>query len=112
PTAAIGTWQDRVGTPPRCTVQAPHWPMPQPYLVPMSPIVSRSTQSSGVSGSTSTSWDCPFTETATMLILTRGLPATQCLESRVTCGQDTPLQSKDELRSLPPWDWRASRVLK
>jgi hypothetical protein len=73
PTFEIGTWHDRVGTPARCTVQAPHWPMPQPYLVPTRPIVSRKTQSNGVSGSTSTSWDCPFTERATMLILSRAV---------------------------------------
>src|SRR5215468_9121555 len=34
--------------------------MPQPYLVPVRPKVSRSTQSSGVSGSTSTSRVCPL----------------------------------------------------
>ena len=39
---------------PSCTVQAPHCAMPQPYLVPVMPSVSRSTHSSGVSGSTST----------------------------------------------------------
>ena len=49
-----GTWQERVATPLMCTVQAPHWAMPQPYLVPVKPIVSRMTQSSGVSDSTST----------------------------------------------------------
>ena len=34
---------------------------PQPYLVPVSPMASRSTHSNGVSGSTSTRWVCPFT---------------------------------------------------
>jgi hypothetical protein len=33
--------------------QAPHCAMPQPYLVPVSPISSRMTQSKGVSGSMS-----------------------------------------------------------
>ena len=33
-----------------CTVQAPHWATPQPYLVPVSPCASRITHSSGVSG--------------------------------------------------------------
>src|SRR5205823_14165921 len=55
PTARLtGTEQDRTARPPTSTVQAPHWPIPQPYLVPVSPIVSRRTHSSGVSGSTST----------------------------------------------------------
>ena len=34
PTAETGVRQERTGLPFRCTVQAPHWPMPQPYLVP------------------------------------------------------------------------------
>src|SRR5262245_3049189 len=60
-TAEIGVMQDRIASPSRCTVQAPHWAMPQPNLVPVRPSVSRSTQSSGVSGATSTDWAFPFT---------------------------------------------------
>src|SRR4051812_12793118 len=52
--------QDRVATPSTCTVQAPHWAMPQPNLVPVMPSTSRSTQSSGVSSSTSTLWVLPL----------------------------------------------------
>ena len=37
-----------------CTVQAPHCAMPQPYFVPVMPMLSRITHSSGVSGSMST----------------------------------------------------------
>jgi hypothetical protein len=48
PTVDTGFMPARVGTPLRCTVQAP-----QPNLVPTRPSVSRSTQSSGVSGVTS-----------------------------------------------------------
>src|SRR5262249_58556593 len=56
PSASLtGTHHERIATPSMCTVQAPHWAMPQPYLVPVSPIVSRNTHSSGVLGSTS-SW--------------------------------------------------------
>src|SRR6516225_7749826 len=55
PSAALtGTEHERMATPSMCTVQAPHWAMPQPYLVPVRPIVSRNTHSSGVLGSTST----------------------------------------------------------
>jgi len=32
PTAETGVIQERTGWPPRWTVQAPHWPMPQPYF--------------------------------------------------------------------------------
>ena len=37
--------------PSTCTVQAPHWAMPQPNFVPVRPIVSRMTQRSGSVGS-------------------------------------------------------------
>ena len=56
-----GVEHERSGSPSTCTVQAPHWAMPQPYLVPVRPRSSRRTQSSGVSGSTSTSRRWPFT---------------------------------------------------
>src|SRR5437660_1155601 len=47
--------------PARWPVQAPHWAMPQPNLVPVSPSVSRSTQRSGVSGVTLTVSRLPLT---------------------------------------------------
>src|SRR5256885_15743553 len=59
-TALTGTEQDRIATPSTWTVQAPHWAMPQPYLVPVRPTLSRNAQSSGVSGSTSMLWDWPL----------------------------------------------------
>jgi hypothetical protein len=49
PIAPTGRRQERRGLPSICTVQAPHWAMPQPNLVPVMPSTSRSTQSSGVS---------------------------------------------------------------
>jgi hypothetical protein len=58
---ATGVTQDRTASPFRCTVQQPHIAMPQPYFVPVSPRWSRSTQSSGVLGSTSTLRTLPFT---------------------------------------------------
>ena len=60
-TAATGSTQVRVATPSRCTVQAPHCAMPHPNLVPVSPSVSRNTQSNGVSGVTFTVARLPFT---------------------------------------------------
>src|SRR5882672_5701949 len=53
--------QERTAWPSMCTVQAPHCAIPQPYLVPIMPMLSRITQSSGVSGSTSTLCDFPLT---------------------------------------------------
>ena len=46
---------DPVRIPVDSTVHDPHWPRPQPNLVPVKPRLSRSTQSSGMSGLTSTS---------------------------------------------------------
>src|SRR3984893_18520802 len=60
PTALTGIEQDLVAIPSMWTVQAPHWAMPQPYLVPVRLRVSRRTHSSGVSGSTSTCCACPL----------------------------------------------------
>ena len=54
PTVDTGVRQDRVGTPFTCTVQAPHWAMPQPNLVPVRLSVSRNTHNNGVSDSTTT----------------------------------------------------------
>ena len=49
-TSATVTEQERTATPPRCTVQAPQSPLPQPNLVPVRPSSSRMTQSSGIDG--------------------------------------------------------------
>ena len=62
--AETGRVQVRTARPSRCTVQAPQAAMPHPNLVPVNPSVSRSTHSSGVSGSTSTVRVCPFTVSA------------------------------------------------
>src|SRR5262245_58518315 len=52
---------ERVASPFTWTVHAPHCAMPHPYLVPARLRTSRRTQSSGISGSTSTLWARPFT---------------------------------------------------
>src|SRR5262249_14761730 len=59
---------DRAGVPSICTVQAPHSPAPHPNLVPVKPIVSRSTHKSGVSGSISSSKLLPLTLTAIIAV--------------------------------------------
>src|SRR6188472_1624408 len=56
------TWQERCARPSICTVQAPQKPAPQPYFVPVNPMMSRITQSRGVLGSASTETGLPFTE--------------------------------------------------
>src|SRR5438552_8915165 len=56
PTAALtGVTQERIALPSRCTVQAPHRAIPQPYLVPVRPTCSRIAHNRGVLGLTLTS---------------------------------------------------------
>ena len=52
---------ERTARPSMWTVQAPHCPMPQLNLVPVSPTWSRMTHSSGVCGSASTRCTFPLT---------------------------------------------------
>src|SRR5271166_217801 len=94
PTAlATGNTQERVAWPSRCTVQAPQSAMPQPYLVPVRSSTSRSTQSSGMSGSTSTWTIFPLMSSSCMSISLVGAPSMR----------DRPLdpQAHDDLSSTP-----------
>src|ERR1700686_5686605 len=59
-TLEICVMHERVASPLMCTVQAPQSAMPQPNFVPVMFKVSRKTQSSGMSGLTSTDWALPF----------------------------------------------------
>ena len=54
PSADTGALHDCLAMPSIWIVHAPHCAMQQPYLVPVKPMWSRKTQSSGVSDSTST----------------------------------------------------------
>ena len=63
PIDEIGVMHERVGWPSTSTVQAPHWAMPQPNLVPFNPMASRSTQSRGMRSGTSTVRRSPLTTT-------------------------------------------------
>src|SRR5262245_19932695 len=65
PTVDICVWQDLTALPSIWTVQAPHRPEPQPYLVPVSLRCSRTTQSRAVSGSASTLTALPLIVNAT-----------------------------------------------
>ena len=47
PTLETGVTQERRATPSMSTVQAPHWEMPHPNLVPLRSRLSRSAQRSG-----------------------------------------------------------------
>ena len=59
-TADSGVEHERTALPSRCTVHAPHRPMPQPYLVPLSPKPSRIAHNSGVSAGRSVLTGCPL----------------------------------------------------
>src|SRR5579871_4694775 len=90
-TAATGIEQERIATPSTCTVQAPHWAMPQPYLVPVMPSVSRSTQSNGVESSTSALCDWPLMDSEIIQVLPFGHRAkiVRCGKS-MGCGAPLP----------------------
>src|SRR5687768_2664334 len=70
PTADIGVEHDRTALPRMCTVQAPHWPMPQPNLVPFRLRTFRRTHSRGMSPGTSTVVAFPFTVKVNGIALT------------------------------------------
>src|SRR5437879_5865513 len=59
--ADTGRMQERTAAPLKCTVHAPHWPMPQPNFGPLRSRTSRSTQRRGICGGTSTVADLPLT---------------------------------------------------
>src|SRR3954469_15862941 len=97
PAAALaGNEQERVATPSICTVQAPHCAMPQPYLVPVMPSVSRSTQSSGVRGSALAWTDFPLTLITAMAgLLIRALSRKR---ETLSCGARAAKRHSDDPR--------------
>jgi hypothetical protein len=76
-TLDMGVTQERAATPSICTVQAPHNAMPHPNFVPVMFNVSRSTQSSGISGATSTVCGLPFSTKLMDMIPSMPSPAGQ-----------------------------------
>src|SRR5262249_29591734 len=79
PSAAdTGNVHERTGRPSRWTVQAPQTEMPQPYFVPVRPSVSRSTHSSGISGSTSSGRVSPLT----MIVMAMQVLRSDCSAAR------------------------------
>src|SRR5437016_3541654 len=59
--AETGVPHERTGLPSMCTVQAPHWPTPQPNFVPFRFSTSRRTHKRGIESGTSTREDRPLT---------------------------------------------------
>ena len=93
--------QERCTSPLMCTAQAPHWAMPQPYLVPVRPTCSRKAQSSGVSPSTFTSRALPFTlSLATFVLL---------LEKRSRTGAARNVSCCSQLLAVRLWQDRSLR---
>src|SRR5262249_35584604 len=90
PTVPTGTWHERVATPSMCTVQAPQRAIPQPYLVPVSPIVSRNTQSKGALDSTSTLEDFPLMARAIMVVLPNSTIRCPPLDQNGVSGLNVP----------------------
>src|ERR1700739_2153638 len=68
-TAETGVKQERSARPSSNTVQAPHWPSPQPYFVPVKSNCSRRTSNSLVSGSASTEKEFPLIRRAYLVAI-------------------------------------------
>ena len=67
-TRFILVMQERTSLPSRITEQQPHWPWPQPTLVPVSSNCSRKTSASLVSGSAMTVLGTPLTCSILLII--------------------------------------------
>src|SRR5262245_54544156 len=87
-TSEMGRMQVRTALPSRCTVQAPHWAIPHPNLVPVIPSTSRNTQSKGISSGTSTVFRTPFS----VKVVDMGLPSLtrRRAGARTAAGEPTP----------------------
>ncbi len=64
----MGEMHERRASPSTWTVQAPHWAMPHPNLVPVRPSTSRSAHSRGMLGSASTWRSAPLMLRLTILL--------------------------------------------
>src|SRR5215467_12772860 len=104
PTAPIGRRHERTGLPSTCTVQAPHWAMPQPYLVPVMPSTSRNTHSSGVSSPTSTSCLVPLMliEKVMIFCLHRKVEARALSVGRHSSNQTSGREATEEISVIAP----------
>src|SRR5271165_2630117 len=98
PTAlTAGNTQERMALPSRCTVQAPHWPRPQPKRGPCKPRSLRNAYSSGIVGSsmvsravlplTSSVMDCDVILSPLFAPGTRLVWRSALEQSRFKCGK-------------------------
>src|SRR5262249_5931969 len=65
-------WHENARLPSICTMQAPHKPVPQPNLVPVSFSPSRITHNNGVAGGASVDAALPFT--VKLVVIVSSLP--------------------------------------
>src|SRR5262249_6075177 len=65
-------WHENARLPSICTIQAPHRPVPQPNLVPVSFSPSRITHNNGVAGGASVDAALPFT--LKLVVIVSSLP--------------------------------------
>src|SRR5436309_13323162 len=68
-TSRMAVEHERMASPLRCTVHAPHSPAPQPNLAPVKSSSSRRYHKSGISGSPSNERSRPFTLTLIMIYI-------------------------------------------
>src|SRR5438132_14113476 len=91
---------ERTRRPSTSTVQAPHWPWSQPFLVPVSPSRSRSASSSETLGSTSSAWSVPLMVSRTRIPL-RWAVTTTHLSSNVAGEYPSVLRRRAEQNPDP-----------
>src|SRR4051812_41319656 len=112
-----GIEQERCTSPLMCTEQAPHCATPQPYFVPVSPTISRITQSSGVSGSACTSRTLPLMLSLAMCVphtcgaaIRRGPPFLRP-EEQAAAVAPAWAQTSASAAGLAMRDWNGSSLL-
>src|SRR5262249_12045550 len=86
-TCPTGVWHEKARLPSMCTMQAPHRPVPQPNLVPVSLSSSRITHSSGVAGGAS---DCAVLPLILKLVAMRTSLAFLVVNILVVAGRASP----------------------
>src|SRR4030088_1215387 len=72
PISETCVWQEYARLPSICTMHAPHRPVPQPNLVPVSFKPSRITHNNGVAGGASVDAALPFTVKLVAVVSARG----------------------------------------
>src|SRR5689334_17293952 len=106
-TSETCVWQENARLPSICTMQAPHNPVPQPNLVPVSFRPSRITHNSGVVGGASVDAALPFTVKLVAIASSLGPHRAEAVASPLLPGQilgctfsDAPTELAKEIERI------------